>query len=89
MTTNLPDAFHFAEKIINLRKEQAELGSDIRQFFQAAAEAGYPRDAMSGAIRYVLKMQKAKDNDQLDLFKSNQGRIEALKEEFAAKLGLV
>lgn len=88
MTANLPDAFHYAQKIIGLRQEQAELGSEIRQFFQAAAEAGYPRDAMSGAIRYVLKMQKASDNNQLDLFKSNQSRVEALKEEFAAKLGL-
>lgn len=87
-STNLPDAFHFAKKIIDLRKEQSELGSDIRELFHAAAEAGYPKDAMAGAIRYVLKYQKAASNDQLDMFKTNLDRTEALKEEFAQKLGL-
>ena len=86
--TNLPDAFHFAEKIIALRKEQAEIGGEIRECFHAAAEAGYPKDAMAGAIRYVLKYQKARDNDQLDMFKTTVDRTEALKEEFVQKLGL-
>ena len=88
MTTNLPQAFHYAEKIIGLRKEQAELGSEIREYFHAATEAGYPRSAMSGAIRYVLKLQKAAENNQLDMFKTNEDRVEALKEEFVQKLGL-
>jgi uncharacterized protein (UPF0335 family) len=86
--SNLPEAYHFAERIIALRKEQAELGSEIREFYHAAQEAGYPRDAMSGAIRYVLKMQKAAENKQLDMFKLSQDRTEALKEEFVLKLGL-
>jgi uncharacterized protein (UPF0335 family) len=86
--TNLPDAFHYAERIIGLRKEQAELGGEIREFFHAAAEAGYPRDALSGAIRYILKMQRAMENNQLDMFKTAEDRTEALKEEFIHKLGL-
>jgi uncharacterized protein (UPF0335 family) len=88
MTTNIPEAFHYAEKIITLRQEQAELGGEIREFFRAAAEVGYPRAAMSGAIRFVLKLQKARENNQLDLFKTNEDRTEALKEEFVRKLGL-
>lgn len=86
--TNLPDAFHYAQQIIALRKEQAELGGEIRAFFASAAEAGYPRSAMSQAIRYVLKLEKAKEANQLDLFREDEDRTEALKAEFIAKMGI-
>jgi uncharacterized protein (UPF0335 family) len=88
VTTNLPDPYHYASKIMMLRKEQAEIGSEIRSYFAAAAEAGYPRAAMASAIRDALKLQKAQENNQLDLFRSNEERAEAFKQEFIAKMGL-